>query len=84
MLKIGRHHQAFVGNNAIRQAANIKIRLSCQCRLDTTPNHKQSSGHLFMGCIVSFEEDLLNGGQLLERDLAADIRLCRYDPPRSY
>ena len=50
----------------------------------TTPNHKQSSGHLFMGCIVSFEEDLLNGGQLLERDLAADIRLCRYDPPGGY
>ena len=81
MLKIGRHHQAFVGNYAIREAANVKIRLSCQRRLDTTPNHKQSSGHLFMGCIVSFEEDLLNGGQLLECDLAADIRLCRHDPP---
>ena len=61
MLKVWWHDQAFVGDNTIWQATNIKIGFINYRHLDTTADHEETSGYFFMGCIVRLQENLLNG-----------------------
>ena len=75
------HHQPFIGNNAVRQAANIEIGISRKRHFGFSTGNKELAQTVIVINPVGIDKNLFNTRQLIQRDLTTHIRRNRHFAP---
>ncbi len=79
--QVGRHHQAFVDDVFVGEAANIEGAVVSQCHFRAAPGEEQLDAEITFSDIVSGNEHLLDARQPFERELAQDTGIDRHLAP---
>ena len=75
------HHQTFIGQDLVRETANVEIFVRRHGHFRLSPGHKQPGGGLGVIQLIRGNKDLFDVGQLGQGNLATDIRGNRNFPP---
>jgi hypothetical protein len=78
------HHQALVGDDPRRQAADVEIRVVAAGDLGAPARHEQGRGQLLLAALATVDEQLLDAWQRRHGDIAADARVHGHGAPAQH
>ncbi len=82
--QVHRHDQTLVGDNPPGQAANVEVGIALVGNLRLAPGYEESRSQIALGQALGVNEYLLDAGQRVQCDLAADTAIGGHGPPTDY